>query len=423
MNTKNAILSMITTIATITATAALFTMNTAHALVGEDQALFFDTNPDLFYKIGGVNRIRQPLTPDTHIAIGLKGNANMGYSCGEFDISAAFSNLMNNFKNGVDDAVNSVVGTINAGITALPALAIQRAMPGVYDLFQEYKLDAETDINLARTACEEMEAQIARGENPYANFLQEARAETWKEEAYKGTTITQAKELSDHSSGDNGITDFGEKVGGAQQPPMRVVESAVVAGFNYALGHTNNPTQSSSAPADTELGQTFPSSDEAAIWATDVLGEFEINNKTPITKIGSGLHPKVRQEKQKAMQQLSKADYNTLGLGPRVVNKIKNLSIKDQGSVYSNLVDDIAIERTIKKGLIIRRLLLSGNQAQASDERNQKIALLERDIESLMFERRIRQDLANNTMLDVLKIRAVDVKQGGFRVVDDNLFL
>ena len=171
MNTKNAIFTMITTISTIATIAlaitALFTMNSAHALVGdEDKILFFDTNPDLFYKIGGVNRIRQPLTPDTHIAIGLKGNANLGYSCGEFDISAAFSNLMDNFKNGVDDAVNSVVGTINAGITALPALAIQRAMPGVYDLFQEYKLDAETDINLARTSCEEMEAQIAQGENP-----------------------------------------------------------------------------------------------------------------------------------------------------------------------------------------------------------------------------------------------------------------
>ena len=172
MNTKNAILTMITTMATITTisistmatitltTAALFTMNSAHALVGEDQALFFDTNPDLFYKIGGVNRIRQPLTPDTHIAIGLKGDANLGYSCGEFDISAAFSNLMDNFKNGVDDAVNSVVGTINAGITALPSLAIQRAMPGVYDMFQEYKLDAETDINLARTSCEEMELNV-----------------------------------------------------------------------------------------------------------------------------------------------------------------------------------------------------------------------------------------------------------------------
>jgi hypothetical protein len=73
----------------------------------------------------------------------------------------------------------------------------------------------------------------------------------------------------------------------------------------FVIGNTSNPTQSSSAPADTELGQTFASSSNAVIWATDVLGEFEINNKEPITKIGSGLHPKVKQEKGLATDQLN----------------------------------------------------------------------------------------------------------------------
>jgi hypothetical protein len=40
-----------------------------------------------------------------------------------------------------------------------------------------------------------------------------------------------------------------------------------------------------------------------------------------------------------------------------------------------------------------------------------------------MFERRIKQSLANSTMLDILKIRKVDVKQEDFKVPDDNLFL
>jgi hypothetical protein len=34
-----------------------------------------------------------------------------------------------------------------------------------------------------------------------------------------------------------------------------------------------------------------------------------------------------------------------------VLAKIKDLSVKDQGNVYSNLLDDIAIERTIKRAL------------------------------------------------------------------------
>ncbi len=387
------------------------------------QTPFFDTNSKLFYAIGGANRIRPPLTPNANVKIGLGGTANLGYSCGKFDISAAFKNTMDNFKNGVDDAVNAVTNSANAAISSLPALTLQRAMPGLYDMFQEYKLDAETEINIANKSCEEMEVEIAKGENPYADFFQNSKSEAWREEADKGALLTKTKEKIEKTAGDNGITEFGEKVGGIGQPPMKVVENAITSGYNYTQGNTNNPTQASNAPADTELGQTFPDSSSAVIWATDVLGEFEINNKLPITKIGSGLHPKVKQEKELATSQLNNGEFDKLGFGSEVLDKIKNLSIKDQSSVYSNLIDDIAIARTIKKGLIVRRLLLSGNQAETSDERDKKIALLERDIESLMFERRVRQELANNTILEVLKIIAPEGNTDNFKVPDNNPFL
>lgn len=411
----------------ITIIATLLLTHNTYAITDDDKTLFFDTNPNLFYKIGGANRINPPLTPDTNVTIGLNGSANIGYSCGEFDISAAFSNLMNNFKNGVDDAVNAVTNTANAAISSLPSLTLQRAMPGLYDMFQEYKIDAETDINIANKSCQEMEAQIARGENPYdlSSFFQKSKAETWKEEAAKGTLITDAQEKAEKEAGDNGVTEFGRKAGGVNQPSMRVVEDAVIAGYNYALGNTNNPMQASSAPESTVLGQTFASSSEAAIWATDVLGEFEINNKSPITKIGSGLHPKVKIEKARAMEQFQQTKYNELGIGPEVIRKVQYFSIKDQGSIYSNIIDDIAIQRTIKKGLVTRRLLLSGNQAESSDERDKKIAVLERDIQSLMFERKIRQNLANNTILEILKVKDPKINRNdpNFKTPDSNPFL
>ncbi|CAB5500059.1 hypothetical protein AZO1586I_593 [Bathymodiolus thermophilus thioautotrophic gill symbiont] len=414
------------TLTTLTLTIlTILTINVkvAHAInIEDDKVVFFDTHPELFYKIGGANRIRPPLTPDANVKIGLNGTTNLGYSCGEFDISANFANIMDGLKDGVDDAVNAVTNSANAAIGSLPSLVLQRALPGVYDMFQEYKLDAETEIDIANKSCEEMELEIARGENPYADFFQTAKSEDWREEAQKGTLLTKTKEKVEKNAGNNGVTEFGEKVGGAGQPPMKVVENAVIAGYNYAQGNTSNPTQSSSAPADTELGKTFPSSSDAVIWATDVLGEFEINNKEPITKIGSGLHPKIKQEKELAMEQLNKREFNELGFGPKVLAKIKDLSVKDQGSVYSNLIDDIAIERTIKRALIIRRLLLSGNQAETSNERDKKIALLERDIKSLMFERNVRQELTNNTILEVLKIRAIEDNQNDFKTPDNRPF-
>ena len=407
----------------MTLSMILMMHNTSVHAANKNQTPFFDTNSKLFYEIGGANRIRRPLTPDANVTIGLNGTANLGYSCGKFDIGAAFQNMMDNFKDGSDDAVNAVTNTANAAISSLPSLTLQRAMPGLYDMFQEYKLNAETEINIANKSCQEMEAEIARGENPYADFFQNSKSEAWRQEAESGSLLTKTKRKIEKTAGDNGITEFGEKVGGIGQPPMKVVENAIISGYSYAQGNTINPTQSSNAPTDTELGQAFPSSSDAVIWATDVLGEFEINNKQPITKIGSGLHHKIKQEKELAKNQLERSEFDKLGLGPKVLYKIKILSIKDQGSVYSNLIDDIAIERTIRKGLITRRLLLSGNQAATSDERDKKIALLERDIKSLMFERSIKQELANNTILEILKTRTPEGNQNNFKVPDNNPFL
>jgi hypothetical protein len=46
------------------------------------------------------------------------------------------------------------------------------------------------------------------------------------------------------------------------------------------------------------------------------------------------------QEKGLATDQLNKREFNKLGFGPKVLAKIKNLSVRDQSSVYSNLIDE-----------------------------------------------------------------------------------
>jgi hypothetical protein len=49
-----------------------------------------------------------------------------------------------------------------------------------------------------------MEIEIARGENPYADFFQTAKSEDWREEAQKGTLLTKTKEKVEKNAGDNG---------------------------------------------------------------------------------------------------------------------------------------------------------------------------------------------------------------------------
>jgi hypothetical protein len=54
-------------------------------------------------------------------------------------------------------------------------------------------------------------------------------------------TASQTKEKVEKNAGDNGVTEFGGKVGGIGQPPMKVVENAIIAGYNYTQGNTSNP--------------------------------------------------------------------------------------------------------------------------------------------------------------------------------------
>jgi hypothetical protein len=46
-----------------------------------------------------------------------------------------------------------------------------------------------------------MEVEIARGENPYADFFQTAKSEDWREEAQKGTLLTKTKEKVEKNAG------------------------------------------------------------------------------------------------------------------------------------------------------------------------------------------------------------------------------
>jgi hypothetical protein len=51
-----------------------------------------------YLKVGCIFKIE--VTPDANVKIGLNGTTNLGYSCGEFDISANFANIMDGLKDG-----------------------------------------------------------------------------------------------------------------------------------------------------------------------------------------------------------------------------------------------------------------------------------------------------------------------------------
>ena len=395
---------------TITLTFLLTTSAFAIDLGQGVESEFFNSNSKLYYEIGGARRISPPISNNrASLQLGLGGNANIGYSCGEFDYGASFKNLMNGFKNGVDDVKNALTTGVSSAVSSLPLATLQRAMPGVYDMFQEFSFDANNQIDIATKSCEQMESELAQGENPYADFIQIGKAQSWKNKAANGDDIVQAKKDIEKNSSKDGIRSYGgEYVGGQGQAPLQVVSSTVGAGFNRVLG-SKDANANITPNADSELYKHFKSKQEAITFATDVLGEYEINNEKPITKVGLGLYPKVRDERELIVERINNQEWDKIGLNSNVRTKLNNRFNKDQQSaLFGNIADDIATKKTIQKALATRRMLVTGEQDPNADnkltteQRTKVISKLDAEIKSLMFERKINQELANDTILKIL---------------------
>ncbi|MCK9552104.1 MAG: hypothetical protein M0R29_15395, partial [Aquamicrobium sp.] len=103
-----------------------------------------------YYEIGGAEPVSAPANPSV-VSVTLGGSAQLGlgYSCGKFDPVAAVTNTLNDIGAGVDNMVNAMTAAASAAIASLPALILQRANPGLYDMFQNALLQAEETMQLA----------------------------------------------------------------------------------------------------------------------------------------------------------------------------------------------------------------------------------------------------------------------------------
>ena len=392
-------------------TLMLTTLTFAIDLSEDLESEFFNSNSKLYYEIGGARRVAPPISNDSvNLNIGLGGDAYIGYSCGEFDYGASYKNLMNGFKNNVDDAKNKLTSGVSAAVSSMPLAILQRAMPGVYDMFQEFSADANTQIEIATKSCEQMESEIAQGGNPYGDFIQIGKSQSWKDKSANGDDIVAAKKDIEESPTKDGIRSYGgEYVGGLKQKPFLAVASTVGAGFEFLQG--SKDTNADTKPNEgSELYKNFKDKQAAIAFATDVIGEYEINNERPSTKVGLGLHPKVKQEREKVIEQISNQEWDKLRIDKKSLRKISSFTFGDQQILLSNIADDIATKRAIQKALAVRRMLVTGGQDPSSDnkltadQRIKSVARLDSEIKSLMFERKINQELANTTISKILSL-------------------
>jgi integrating conjugative element protein (TIGR03755 family) len=228
-----------------------------------------------YYEIGGAEPVSAPANPAVvPVTLGGSAQLGLGYSCRKFDPVAAVTNTLNDIGAGVDNMMNAMTAAASAAIAALPALILQRANPGLYDLFQNALLQAEETMQLATKSCEQMEAEIAQGKNPYADLITLSKGNDWKlQMGIGGNDAVTAKDAVETSNGDNGVPWIGSQAGGSGQPVLEFTGDIVKAGYNVNMNRPVTATGAVPPASMTRLSEVWATPTDARDWVVEVVGE------------------------------------------------------------------------------------------------------------------------------------------------------
>jgi integrating conjugative element protein (TIGR03755 family) len=401
------------------------------------------SNSSLYYRMGGGTPMGGPLNGrQTALRLGFNSRAN--YSCGKFDVGLSWGNLMNSFAN----LGTTVSAGIQAGIAALPLYVLQRAQPGLYQLFQNFSQKADVLVASSLRSCEEMEAQIKRGQDPYEDWVNMAKGDAWKVKANASGDVVQAKyDINRDEQGQKAGLDwlFGARAGGAGQRPIQPIRDLAIAGYNSTLNlaatSSANQSYGTSSFASTRLVQAFESPEKLAAWTTEVLGDEQIwictqDASCPhptTTNTAVGLGPKLDAELQSVAPTLQAAlapgntefaglkQLGTPGyaVSPQLIESIRQLPPESRAMAAGRIAQELSMQRVIDKALIARGVLLTGlslpqatKAGQMQKDAHAKVDRLTAHINDLMFEHRVRKEMASDTAVTIMSEQFYRDSQG-----------
>lgn len=395
-----------------------------------------------YYEIGGARPVSVPPNANIeNIRLHGTGELGLGYSCLAFD---PLFNIAAQLQRVVDRLKQFVVNALSAALAAAPLYILQRASPGLYDLLQNALLKAEAAVDLATQSCEQLEAQIVQGKDPFREWATLAKSIDWKVRMGRdrgSIDIVSAHAEVEENNGENGLPWIGGMRGGRGQEPIRVVGDTVRAGYNVTL---NRAPQATGAPTLPEgerphLVEVWASPEEARDWAVSVLGEIIVTTCAGCPKEsipGGGLLPMIDRTSERIaktladlvaealpinLDNLEKVSAPGVAMTLPAIEALRRMPMTDQATMLGRLAEEIATARVLDRALLARRLLMTGRRVpevhgagMATEEIREVITELDREIEALTFEGQVRRQLVSNTLAIILRRQhALEVRAYG----------
>ena len=374
-----------------------------------------------YYQIGGARPLSlSPSSRTTTLDLSVGGQMANGFNCGKFDPTVSVENTLNQVAKGVEDMTNAMTQAANAALAALPSLILQRADPGLYDLFQNALVRAENLMNMSTKSCEQMQGEIDRGINPFHEWVTVSRANGWKASMGIGgrqiDDINKAKEAADQSA-ENGLPWYGGRAGGRNGKPIDAVSGVTRAGYNVLLGR--DPSASGPAPGSDHPMQTWwKNPNEAAEWSTRVLGDELIRvceGCSSTVKPGTGLGPVIEEQEKEIADSLNNllsqqrtpklADLDdisapSVAITPEVIDSLKALPPQDRQVLAGRIASEIATARAVEQAMYMRRILIAGRDTPetsvtgpAINAVERRLKIIEREIDNALYEKRVRTEI------------------------------
>ncbi|WP_408326342.1 integrating conjugative element protein [Paraburkholderia agricolaris] len=382
---------------------------------------------DVLYHIGGGRAVSMSSTGNMQsLGVGLGWNNNL--ICGNMSLTTTLQNQLNGVTNGFQSIMSTVIQNATGAVASLPALIIQRADPGLYNLLTNGILQARLDFDRSKMTCRAMANKLADVAGGQASWSQLADGMSLTQ-AVNNTDAVSAINQAESSHGNNGVPWVGgSSAGGSGQSPIKVVSDVTKAGYNLLNGRSVTDTSSigTSNCAGSLTCQTWTSPQAAADWATRVLGEQVTQTCEDCTKTqttpGVGLTPLIQQEYQTKLQalqdlitgakpttpdNLAAAGSDAVPITRGVVEALRD--DQDQNVLGQRLASEVALSSVLEKALLLQRTLLTGkgepnvaaNQLaqQAVDQEN---GTLEQEINNLKTELELRHELTGNSPMAII---------------------
>ncbi|MCL4703230.1 MAG: integrating conjugative element protein [Burkholderiaceae bacterium] len=383
---------------------------------------------DVLYSIGGGRAVSMGGAGNMQsIGVGVGWNSNL--ICGDMSITTTLQNQLNGITNGFQTIMSNVIQNATSAVASLPALIIQRADPGLYNLLTNGILQARLDFDRSKMTCRAIANRMADMAGGQAGWDQLAEGMALRD-AVSSTDAVSAIEQAESNRGNNGVPWVGgSNAGGNGQSSIKVVGDVTRAGYNLLNGRSATDTSSiaRSACGNRLTCQTWSSPQAAADWATRVLGEREQRTCENCTKTqttpGVGLTPMIQEEYETKLQALQElvtgarpttlanldaAGSSSLPITRGVIEALRDEP--DQDMLGRRLASEAALSSVLEKALLLQRTLLTGKKepnvaanelaVQAVDQEN---SALEQEINNLKTELELRRTLAGNSAMAIIQ--------------------